>query len=59
MHDKSKNRRTSDAILGTLIGVICIFFSVIVTVAVTLLTKAPEKELLHNAFDAPLEDEIK
>ena len=42
-----------------LIGIICITFSVIITVAITLLTKAPEKELLHNAFDAPLEDEIK
>lgn len=42
-----------------LIGVICILFSVIITVTITLLTKAPEKELLYNAFDAPLEDEIK
>ena len=42
-----------------LIGVICIIFSVIITVAVTLLTKAPEKELIYNAFDTPLEDEIK
>ena len=42
-----------------LIGVICMIFSVVITVAITLVTKAPEKELIHNAFDAPLEDEIK
>ena len=42
-----------------LIGVICIFFSAISTIVITLLTKAPEKEYIYNAFDAPLEDEIK
>lgn len=42
-----------------LIGVICMIFSVIITVAITLITKAPEKEIIYNAFDAPLEDEIK
>ena len=42
-----------------LIGIICITFSVIVTVVVTLLTKAPEEELIQNAFHSPLEDEIK
>lgn len=42
-----------------LIGVICMVFSVIITVAVTLITKAPDKEIIHNAFDSPLEDEIK
>ncbi|MBE6547594.1 MAG: sodium:solute symporter family protein [Ruminococcaceae bacterium] len=42
-----------------LIGVICMIFSVIVTVVITLLTKAPDKEIIYNAFDAPIEDEIK
>ena len=42
-----------------LIGVICITFSVVITVIVTLLTKAPEKEFIHNAFDVHFEDEIK
>lgn len=42
-----------------LIGVICMIFSVVITVVITLLTKAPEQQFIYNAFDAPLEDEIK
>lgn len=42
-----------------LIGVICMAFSVIITVAVSLLTKKPDESILANAFDKPIEDEIK
>lgn len=42
-----------------MIGVICMIFSVISTVAVSLLTKAPSEEILHEAFDKPIENEIK
>ena len=42
-----------------LIGVICMIFSLIVTVVVTLLTKKPDDEILYNAFDKPIEGEIK
>ena len=42
-----------------LIGVICMAFSIVITVIVTLLTKKPSKEILYNAFDKPLEGEIK
>ena len=41
-----------------LIGVLCMIFSVIVTVAVTLFTKAPEEKYIYDAFDSPIEDEI-
>ena len=42
-----------------LIGVICMVFSLIITVAVTLLTKKPDDSILYEAFDKPIEDEIK
>ncbi len=42
-----------------LIGVICMIFSLIITVAVTLFTKKPSDEILYNAFDKPIENEIK
>lgn len=42
-----------------LIGVICMIFSIIITVAVTLLTKRPDEQTLYNAFERPIEDEIK
>ena len=42
-----------------MIGVICMVFSVIITVAVSLMTKAPEEEILYEAFDKPIENEIK
>ncbi len=46
--------------IGTspMIGVICMLFSLIVTVIVSLCTKAPEKEIIYDAFEAPLENEI-
>lgn len=42
-----------------MIGVICMVASLIVTAAVTLFTKAPDEAILTQAFDAPLENEIK
>ena len=42
-----------------LIGVICMAFSVIITVIVTLWTKKPSDEILYEAFDKPIESEIK
>ena len=42
-----------------LIGVICMISSLIITVAVSLLTKAPSEEIIHNAFDKSFEGEIK
>ena len=42
-----------------MIGVACMVFSVIITVAVSLLTKAPSEETLYEAFDKPIENEIK
>ena len=42
-----------------LIGVICMIFSLIITVAVTLFTKKPSDETLYNAFEMPIEGEIK
>lgn len=44
--------------MSPMIGVICMIFSLIVTVAVSLCTKAPEKEIVYHAFEAPLENEI-
>lgn len=41
-----------------LIGVICMIFSLIITTVVSLLTKAPEKALLEEAFDKHFEGEI-
>ena len=42
-----------------MIGVICMIFSVIVTVIVSLFTKKTSQEILYNAFDKPIENEIK
>ena len=42
-----------------MIGVICMIFSVIVTVVVSLFTKKTSQEILYNAFDKPIENEIK
>lgn len=42
-----------------LIGVICMLFSIAITVIVSLLTKKPDKELLYEAFDKPYDGEIK
>ncbi len=42
-----------------MIGSICMISSVIVTVVVSLLTKKPSDEVIYNAFDKPIENEIK
>ena len=41
-----------------LIGVLCMFYSLIVTPVVSLFTKAPAAEVIEAAFDTPLENEI-
>ena len=41
-----------------LIGSICMVFSIIITFVVSLFTKKPSAEILHNAFDKTLENEI-
>jgi SSS family solute:Na+ symporter len=42
-----------------MIGSICMVSSVIVTIVVSLLTKKPSNEVIYNAFDKPIENEIK
>ncbi len=41
-----------------LIGAICMIFSLIITVTVSLLTKRPSDEILTEAFEKPIEGEI-
>ena len=45
--------------VSPLIGVICMVFSLIITVIVSLLTKKPEDAVIYEAFDKPYEGEIK
>ena len=42
-----------------LIGVICMVFSIIVTVVVSLLTKKPNNQIIHEAFEKSFDGEIK
>ncbi|MBE6553476.1 MAG: sodium:solute symporter [Ruminococcaceae bacterium] len=42
-----------------LIGVICMLFSLIITFVVSLLTKKPNDTILYDAFEKPIEGEIK
>lgn len=42
-----------------LIGVICMIFSLIITVTVSLFTRRPSKKILYNAFEKPISGEIK
>lgn len=42
-----------------LIGVICMVFSVIVTFFVSLFTKKPDENIIHEAFDKHFEGELK
>lgn len=42
-----------------LIGVICMMFSMIITFAVSLFTKAPEDSVIEESFNKPIENEIK
>ena len=44
--------------VSPMIGVICMAFSLIVTVIVSLLTKKPDDKILYEAFDKPIENEI-
>ena len=41
-----------------MIGSICMIFSVLVTVLVSLLTKRPSDEAIYEAFDKPIENEV-
>ena len=42
-----------------LIGVICMLFSLVVTVIVSLLTRKPDESVIYEAFSRPIENEIK
>jgi len=42
-----------------MIGAICMLFSLAITVIVSLCTKRPDDAVLYEAFDKPIEDEIK
>ena len=42
-----------------LIGSICMVFSVIITVVVSLFTKKPDDKIIYEAFEKPIENEIK
>ncbi len=41
-----------------MIGVICMAFSVAITVVVSLLTKAPNENVIYEAFEKPIENEV-
>ncbi len=41
-----------------MIGVICMVFSLIITTVITLITPAPRQEVIYNAFDKPIENEV-
>jgi hypothetical protein len=41
-----------------MIGVICMVFSIIITLVVSAFTKKPSDEILYDAFDKPIENEI-
>lgn len=41
-----------------LIGVICMFYSIVVTIVVSLFTKKPDTETIYNAFDKKIDNEI-
>ncbi len=41
-----------------MIGSICMIFSVIITVLVSLFTKRPSDEAIYEAFDKPIENEV-
>ncbi len=44
--------------LSPMIGVICMVFSMVITVVVSLLTKCPSSEIISEAFDKPIENEV-
>ncbi len=45
--------------LSPIIGVICMIFSILITIVVSAFTKAPEDKIIENAFCKPIENEIK
>ena len=45
--------------LSPVIGVICMIFSILITIIVSAFTKAPSNEIIENAFCKPIENEIK
>ena len=45
--------------LSPMIGVICMLFSVVITVLVSAFTKKPSEQILYEAFDKPIENEVK
>ncbi len=45
--------------LSPLTGVLCMIFSIIITLVVSSFTKAPSKEAVYNAFEREIENEIK
>ncbi len=45
--------------VSPMIGVICMISSLIITVTVSLFTKRPSDEVIYNAFEKPIENEIK
>lgn len=45
--------------VSPMIGAICMISSLIITVVVSLFTKRPSDEVLYNAFEKPIENEIK
>ncbi len=44
--------------MSPLTGVLCMVFSVVITLAVSLFTKKPSEEVIYEAFDKPIENEI-
>ena len=45
--------------LSPITGVLCIVFSLIITVIVSIFTKKPSNDTIVNAFEKPIENEIK
>ncbi len=45
--------------LSPLTGVLCMIFSIIITLVVSAFTKKPSQESIHNAFEREIENEIK
>ncbi len=45
--------------LSPLTGVLCMVFSIVITLVVSKFTKKLDEEIIYNAFDKELEDEIK
>ncbi len=57
--DCSLGKAIADGVgCSPMIGVICMAFSVVITVVVSLLTTPPSDEVIGEAFDKPIENEI-